>query len=286
MHARPWPYPAGIFTAMATIAVIQHIQPEGPGAIADACAAAGIDIRVVRVDLGDPLPDITDLSGLVVMGGPMSATSDEGFPTRNAEIDLIRQAVDAHIPFLGVCLGAQLLAVAAGGEVHKGHGLEVGWEPVEFLPDAKADPVFSDGPASVEVLHWHGETYTLPPGAISLARSRQYEQQAFRVGPNAWGLQFHIEVDAAAVETFIATFPEDAIHAQGGATGSAGALPMRSPPSKTIATASSAASQTSSQQTDRDAHGHPGCGTSESPPQGSCRICPPPLCGSNLQLVS
>lgn len=198
--------------------VVQHLAPEGPAAIATALTAAGHRVDVARVDLGDRLPkDLSGVDALVVMGGPMSARSDDDFPTRSAEIDLLISAVEAEVPVLGVCLGAQLLAVAAGGQVRPGHGAEIGWGRIVRTPDAASDPLFGPMPPEIDVLHWHGETYDLPPGAVHLARSDAYEQQAFRVGTCAWGLQFHLEVDRGGVETFVTEFPDDASRAPGGA---------------------------------------------------------------------
>ncbi len=148
------------------------------------------------------------------MGGPMSAVSDVGFPTRRREIALIADALDVGLPMLGVCLGSQLLAVAAGGRVMVGrNGLEVGWAPVRFAAAAADDPILSTVPTELTVLHWHGETYELPPGAVPLASSPSYSQQAFRVGDRAWGLQFHVEVDRVAVDAFVDAFGDDVVAA-------------------------------------------------------------------------
>ncbi len=199
--------------------MIQHLDVEGPAQIGRALTAAGVELDIVRTDLGDPVPeDVGGLDALVVMGGPMSATSDEGFPTRRSELALLQRAIRAGTPVLGVCLGAQLLAAAAGGEVRSGHGVEVGWGDVELLPAAGSDPLFAGVEDCIEVLHWHGDTYSLPAGAVCLARSRAYDQQAFRVGPRAWGLQFHLEVDTGEVDRFVEAFPEDAASAAGGAS--------------------------------------------------------------------
>ncbi len=198
--------------------VVQHLDVEGPARIADALAAAGVTVDVVRPDLGDALPDRIDgIDALVVMGGPMSARSDDGFPSRQEELALLRAAITAQVPVLGVCLGAQLLAAAGGGAVHAGHGPEIGWAPITLLPAAATDRLFAGFGGPVDVLHWHGETYDLPPGATHLACSAAYEQQAFRVGERAWGLQFHLEVDAAEVDRFVDAFPDDAAQAPGGA---------------------------------------------------------------------
>ncbi|HEX7131988.1 MAG TPA: type 1 glutamine amidotransferase [Iamia sp.] len=191
--------------------VVQHLEPEGPVLIGDALRAAGVDVVVVRTDRGETVPAAVDgLAGLVVMGGPMSARSDDGFPSRRAEIALLRMAVDAGLPTLGVCLGSQLLAAAGGGSVEAGSGLEVGWGTVALTDAAAADPLLAGLDADLPVLHWHGETFTLPPGAVLLASSDRYPHQAFRLGPAAWGLQFHLEVDAAAVGRFVAAFGSEA----------------------------------------------------------------------------
>ncbi|WP_246144549.1 type 1 glutamine amidotransferase [Actinacidiphila oryziradicis] len=106
---------------------------EGPYAIGTALEAAGLGMRVCRVWAGDPVPeDLTGVEALVVMGGPMSAYRDDGFPTQGAELELLRAALAAQVPVLGVCLGAQLLAVAAGGTARPGTGLQVGWGPVRL----------------------------------------------------------------------------------------------------------------------------------------------------------
>lgn len=196
---------------MPRAVVIQHLEPEGPALIGSALAAAGVDVAVVRPDRGDAVPTTLDgVDGLVVMGGPMSARSDAGFPSRGAEIALLRGALAAGTPTLGVCLGSQLLAAAGDGEVRPGTGLEVGWGEVTTTADAAADPLLAGIRGALPVLHWHGETFTLPPGAVLLASSPAYPHQAFRLGPAAWGLQFHLEVDAAAVARFVAAFGTEA----------------------------------------------------------------------------
>ncbi len=200
---------------MSSCLVVQHVEPEGPYAIGEALLDAGVDVVQCRTYAAEPVPGrVGDFDGLVVMGGPMSATSDDGFPTRRQEIALLADALDAALPTLGVCLGSQLLAVAAGGRVMAGRaGFEVGWAPVRVDAAAADDPLFSTTPAELTVLHWHGDTYELPPGGVPLASSASYAQQAFRVGDRAWGLQFHVEVDDVAVDAFVDTFGDDAVAA-------------------------------------------------------------------------
>jgi GMP synthase-like glutamine amidotransferase len=191
--------------------IVQHVEPEGPYAIGEALGAAGVSVDLRRVFGGDALPaDVAGFDGLVIMGGPMSATSDDEFPTRRAEIDLIVDALKRGVPTLGVCLGAQVLALAAGGAVFPGdRGPEIGWGPVELSEQAGADPLLRGLPPTLTVMHWHGDTYVTPAGATALASSSNYEAQAFRIG-RAWGFQFHLEVDERAVAAFVDAFGEDA----------------------------------------------------------------------------
>jgi GMP synthase-like glutamine amidotransferase len=192
--------------------IIQHVAPERACTIGEALASSGVDLDTRAVHEGEDLPDdLSGFDGLVVMGGPMSALSDKGFPTRPAELELLVEALDRGVPTMGVCLGSQLLASAAGGSVSRGAaGQEIGWGPVEFSAAAHADPLFEGVPDSVPVLHWHGDTFELPPGATHIASSRQYPNQAFRVGECAWGLQFHVEVDPEAVADFVEAFGSEA----------------------------------------------------------------------------
>jgi len=197
---------------MSRCVVVQHLEPEGPYLIADALDAAGVAIDTCAVFAGDVVPaDLTGYDALVMMGGPMSAAADEGFPSRRSELRLLQEAVERSVPTLGVCLGAQLLAAARGGRVYRGTaGAEIGWMPVTLELAASGDDLFRGTASTVPVLHWHGDTFDLPPGAVHLARSERYPNQAFRIGRRAWGLQFHLEIDEQAVEAFARAFAADA----------------------------------------------------------------------------
>lgn len=192
--------------------VIQHVEPEGPYAIGEALAAVGVAVELCRTFAGDQVPEHIDgFDALVVMGGPMSACGDEGFPSCRAEVGLIADALERQVPMLGVCLGSQLLARAAGGTVHRGAaGAEIGWAPAALTSLAGQDALFSGLVPELSVLHWHEDTFELPPGSTHLAASPHYPNQAFRVGERAWGLQFHLEVDEAAVEAFLHCFGREA----------------------------------------------------------------------------
>jgi GMP synthase-like glutamine amidotransferase len=175
--------------------VVQHTATEGPGLLVDVFAEAGIAVRVVRFDVGDLLPAPAETSGIVVMGGPMSVHDTDEYPWLKSEKRWLAKAVDTGLPVLGVCLGAQLLATALGAPVITGDSPEVGIGAVVLNDDGRADPVLGPEGAGLPVVHWHGDTFGIPTGAVRLASSDRYENQAFRLGDHVYGLQFHLEVD-------------------------------------------------------------------------------------------
>jgi len=179
-----------------SILVLQHAGCEPPGAYEDELRRRGIPLHRVLLDDGDELPDWRDFAGIVVMGGAMGAHDDAVYPWLGPEKRLIAAAVGAGRPYWGVCLGAQLLAASLGAAVAAGPRPELGVLPVELTEHAAGDPVFATAPASFLTLQWHGDTYELPAGAVQLARSQLYEQQAFVVR-SAYALQFHLEVTSA-----------------------------------------------------------------------------------------
>ncbi|MGO8686586.1 MAG: type 1 glutamine amidotransferase [Candidatus Dormibacteria bacterium] len=174
------------------LAVIEHIEDEGPGLIAEIATALGVEVR--RITASDPLPDLDSVSALVVMGGPQSVHAPD--QRLRDEVALLHAGVTRALPILGVCLGAQLLAAACGAVVRPGErGEEVGLGSVTLTAPGRDDPVFAGCAELLPVLHWHGDTFDLPRGACHLARSTVYVNQGFRLG-RAYGLQFHVEVDA------------------------------------------------------------------------------------------
>jgi GMP synthase (glutamine-hydrolysing) len=177
------------------VLVLQHIACEPPGVFEDVLLERGAELHRVELDEGDALPAWSGFDAIVAMGGPMSATDDEELPWLTAEKQLIGEAVRAGTPFWGVCLGVQLLAASLGAQVYPGPEPEVGLLPVALTDDARADPVFADAPPRLITLQWHGDTFDLPEGAVRLASSPAYENQAFRV-ERAYGVQFHLEVSS------------------------------------------------------------------------------------------
>jgi GMP synthase-like glutamine amidotransferase len=176
--------------------VLQHIECEPPGAFADELGAWGGELVTVRVDQRQKLPDWREFDGIITMGGPMAAYELERLPWLAGELVFIAEAVRAELPFWGVCLGSQLLAASLGAAVAPGAEPEVGVLTVQRTTEAADDPVFALAPDGFRALQWHGDTFALPEGAVRLARSEAYENQAFVVN-RAYGLQFHIEIGTA-----------------------------------------------------------------------------------------
>ena len=200
---------------MDVLAVI-HGDEARSGIFAPAAEARGHAIEEWSVGSGSPPPRPLDHYGaVIVFGGAMHADQDHLHPWLHDETLLLEELLDRHVPLLGVCLGAQLIARAAGESVSRTPEPEVGWYPVELTPQAGLDPVFASLPARFEAFQWHFYTYELPPGAVELARS-QVCTQAFRLGDAAWGVQFHPEVTLEQIEGWCREDPEDGEEIPGG----------------------------------------------------------------------
>jgi GMP synthase (glutamine-hydrolysing) len=186
--------------------VLQHIECEPPGVYEDVLLERGIDIQRVELDRGETLPPWREFDALIAMGGPMSVNDDADHPWLTDEKRAIADAVHAGVPFWGVCLGVQLLAASLGARVYPGPAPEVGLMNVTLSDAALADPVFEGLPREVLTLQWHGDTFDLPDGAVALAGSPAYPNQAFRWGKRAYGVQFHLEVSTEMAKEW-ATVP-------------------------------------------------------------------------------
>jgi GMP synthase-like glutamine amidotransferase len=193
--------------------ILTHVAHEGPGRILGALERAGLTPDVRRLHAGDTLPgSLDEHAALVVMGGPMgvSDTGSARYPFLAPELELLRTAVREEFPVLGLCLGAQLLAAAAGARVYPNvtgdpprPTREVGWGAIHFVHTAAEEPVLAGLDAAETVLHWHGDTFDLPSGATLLASTLPCENQMYRLGRRQLGLQFHVELTEADVTTWL-----------------------------------------------------------------------------------
>lgn len=171
---------------------VQHVVFEGLGSIEPWLRAAGYEITSTRFHESTRMPTPGEIDLLVVMGGPMSVNDEHAYSWLVPEKRFIRDCVEAGKRVVGVCLGAQLIASAMGAKVYRNPEQEIGWFPIYASTSSVGGTAFRF-PPSVEVFHWHGETFDLPAGAVHLARSAACENQAFQLGQSVIGLQFHLE---------------------------------------------------------------------------------------------
>jgi len=187
--------------------VLQHAPHEGPGLLAELITGAGHDMAIVRLDEGHALPAPGTPGAVVVMGGAMGVHDTDRYPWLAPERAWIAETVRAAVPVLGICLGAQLLAAALGAEVTTGPAPEIGVGEVALTAAGRADPVLGGDGARLAAVHWHGDTFAIPDGAVHLASSDRYPNQAFRHGRVAYGLQFHLELDDAMADAWRPELP-------------------------------------------------------------------------------
>ena len=180
--------------------VFQHIAIEHPGIFRDFLAADGIGWDAVELDAGEKIPSFDGYDALWVMGGPMDVWEEDQHPWLAAEKRAIRAAVERGLPYMGVCLGHQLLGASLGGRVGKAAQAEVGILDVELTAEGRRDPLFDGLRDRFKALQWHGaEVAALPAGAVVLAQSPLCKVQAMRIGSHAYGLQYHTELTPETV---------------------------------------------------------------------------------------
>lgn len=182
---------------MAYVLILQHVSVEGPGLIATALTNAGVEYRIRNLlsEVQPVLPELTELSGVVLMGGPMDAGDVETFPALGLERQLVSAAITAQLPVLGVCLGRQIISLALGAKINYGATREIGVAPVRATGELSA---LDD----VDVVHWHTDNASLPDGAELLASTDNCPNQAFRLG-SALSIQFHLELNQPLINDWL-----------------------------------------------------------------------------------
>lgn len=190
---------------MSRLLVFQHVAAEPLGTLDPLIRRRGHRIRFVNFERDpDAQPEVDRYKGLVVLGGPMNVDEQVARPHLRTELDAIERMLELGRPVLGICLGAQLLAHALGASVHRHHTREIGWYPLQATDAGRKDAVLAPLGAEAPVFQWHGCRFDIPHTAVHLARSEGCEQQAFRHGDNAYGLQFHLEMDEPLIERWLA----------------------------------------------------------------------------------
>jgi GMP synthase-like glutamine amidotransferase len=194
-----------------SVLILKNASKEGPGTIEDYLGLNRIPYSIIDLAKGEDVPDSGDYDTLVILGGPMSVNDDLLYIRKEEE--LIRAFISEGKKVLGICLGAQIMAKAFGEKVYKGPAKEIGWLDIELGGEGLRDPAMqalygarSNGEANraIKVFQWHSETFNIPQGAVKLATSSLYPNQAFRIG-DSYAFQFHIEVNRGIIDDWMAS---------------------------------------------------------------------------------
>lgn len=189
------------------VLIIKNVSAEGPGTIEDHLRTTNTPFTSIDLEQGQSLPDIHSYSHVVIMGGPMAVYEMDRTPYLKDEALFIEKAVIAGKYVLGVCLGAQMLAHVLGARIYPGGQKEIGWYDVALTDDGMRDRCMAElaveGRRTAQVFQWHGDTFDLPHGAVRLASSALYPNQACRYGDRVYALQFHLEVTPAIVQGWL-----------------------------------------------------------------------------------
>lgn len=185
------------------VLIIKHAITEGPGIIKEFFKRQGEEMLIVELGIGDKFPEIfSGVEAVISLGGPMNVYDEETYPFLKDEDTFVKKIMNRGMPFLGICLGSQILAKAAGAGIKKASFKEVGWDSVRLTPEGLKDPLFSGCPEKLEVFQWHEDKFDLPEQGMLLVESGSCPQ-ALRIGKNAYGLQFHFEVTPNMIKSWL-----------------------------------------------------------------------------------
>jgi GMP synthase (glutamine-hydrolysing) len=200
---------------MKPILLVGHDPNETFGVAPRTLSTSGVTVHPHRAATDDTLPAPDEVSGVVVFGGAMNVDMTDEHPYLAEERRFVRDVVANGIPYLGICLGAQMLVRALDGRVYPAGIREIGFNALRPTSEGSNDPLLSAFADGDMVFHWHEDTFELPGGSVLLARGDHVPMQAFRIGDLAWGLQFHVEVDRDELELWLKSAGEDVIRAWG-----------------------------------------------------------------------
>lgn len=187
---------------MKRILALQHIWDDPPGYLGEIMQEHAILCEIVNV-AQTPIPDPAQYDAVIALGGPQHANADEKYPYFVQEKAILRKVIEQDIPYLGICLGGQLLAHVLGAPVTQHTLTEIGFFEVQLTDEGKADPLFQGLPGHQQVIHWHQDVFDIPQRAVRLATSENTPNQAFRFGKRAYGLQYHIELTPHMLDTWL-----------------------------------------------------------------------------------
>jgi GMP synthase (glutamine-hydrolysing) len=199
------------------VLILKNIVTEGPGTIESFLKKEDIPFSIVELGSGEIPPPLEHYNTLIVMGGPMGVYEMDQYPQIMIATRIIREAINRDIKVLGICLGSQMIAHCLGAEVYPGPEKEIGWYHIELTGDGLKDsfmrrfavhPGVGDFWRKIKVFHWHGDTFNVPHGAVLLASSQLYKNQAFRYGDRVYGFQFHIEVTKDMIHDWFQDKPD------------------------------------------------------------------------------
>ena len=182
---------------------LQHVSFEDLGSMEPLLAGKGHNLTSTKLYSGERCPDSESFDWLIVMGGPMGIYDEGQYPWLREEKEFIKQAIEKQKIVLGICLGAQLIAAALGGDVKKNHHREIGWFEIERHQQIERTGFASVFPPQIDVFHWHGDTFSIPEGAIPVASSQACSNQGFLYNGRVLALQFHLETTLASAAKMI-----------------------------------------------------------------------------------
>lgn len=194
---------------MKRVLIITHVESEGPGTLEHFLRSLeGIVIHRTRLYNGETFPnEVREVDAIITMGGPMNVYDEDEYPFLKEETDFLANAIEANIPILGICLGAQMIAKACHASVNTAFEKECGWRDVSLTDIGRRDILFQGVADPIRAFQWHEDTFEIPHGGVLLATSSECTNQAFRYG-NAYGFQFHVEVTDGILTDWFDTVPE------------------------------------------------------------------------------
>ncbi|MCL4435814.1 MAG: type 1 glutamine amidotransferase [Thaumarchaeota archaeon] len=185
------------------------------GVLEELLMQRSVAYKYVKLFEGESIPDLEPYSGVILLGGPMNVYEEKEYPFLRHEDRLIKSALKRGTPLLGICLGAQLIAKAAGARVYRGREKEIGWYTLYLTPEARLDRLFRGFEAQMTVFQWHGDTFDVPEGGVRLAGSSLFTNQAFLIGAATYALQFHLEVSAEMIREWAECYRDDLVSLNG-----------------------------------------------------------------------